>query len=945
MPETFRSDEFDQLMEDGTLNAALAEFQLEFDDPLEPFNPIIFLFGFGPDLTLEEITDNRIVLLAEPRTLPFFGDEGVYTITVEGTGFSLGNEGDIDQAIMEGTAEGTIQSVSIDYFEDGEVGTRILDLAMSGTAYNAVSADQTIDVTGILPNQVDQFVDLLFAGAEFIDSVIDGFDDPDFEADYSIIEDAFSDYSISTITLGNAGDQILNMMFNDDGLVIEIAEYRIELCEARVNLERLFDVSGDFGDDDDLIWPLLSIFDDQGDPVPVFSPTGFITQIGIDDVYNLNFTVTSDGTGTYYLQVSADPDAPVTTGFYQLLEGGLPFAQDPPVAGDYERRFEDAGNAPASVDTPYTLPIREGGTGDPVGDFLGQISPEGDADWVRVDIEEEGSYAFRAIGIPETIDDSLTLEAILSLFDFTCVNVFNSAGVLIASADEAGPLFDVPAGPGDPADDDDDDDDDDDVVPTFPDLPLGPAWNVGDPHLFTLDGVGYDFHAAGEYVMTRATDGSDFEVQARMAPVGENVSANIAAAVQLDGGQVMIDSEADNPLLINGEAVEVEGLGVIEVGDDLVYYDTSASLYMMVHTRDGDMDTGYSAVQVFAGPAWVDIVVGLEEYWQGQVEGLLGNFDGDPATDIALPDGTVLERPLRFEDLYGDYREGWRVLDEEQSLFTYGPGEGPDSFYLPDYPTSMITVSDFSDDEVAAAAARLEGSGLEPGTLAHDNALLDLLLTDDDRFIDSGRTAQEQIENRPEEAPAPVVPEVDGGGLEGLLVLSGQIADQSGNPLDGVTVTFQPAGRSVQLTRETRDGDAFSFDLSEGATGQLQAVRSYTPEDASITAADALDVLRIAVGLEPSFGPAQAQNYIAADIDGDGRVTAGDALDVLRNAVGLSAENAPRWVFFDADTDWEGLGLSASNTQVPDGLTIDALSADTGVGLTGILIGSMSEVV
>ena len=41
----------------------------------------------------------------------------------------------------------------------------------------------------------------------------------------------------------------------------------------------------------------------------------------------------------------------------------------------------------------------------------------------------------------------------------------------------------------------------------------------GDPHLITFDNVAYDFQAEGDFVLTRATSGDDYEVQARFRSI------------------------------------------------------------------------------------------------------------------------------------------------------------------------------------------------------------------------------------------------------------------------------------------------------------------------------------------------------------------------------------------------------------------------------------------
>ena len=56
-------------------------------------------------------------------------------------------------------------------------------------------------------------------------------------------------------------------------------------------------------------------------------------------------------------------------------------------------------------------------------------------------------------------------------------------------------------------------------------------------------------------------------------------------------------------------------------------------------------------------------------------------------------------------------------------------------------------------------------------------------------------------------------------------------------------------------------------------------------DDRSITASDALAILRISVGVkEASF-----ENFLVSDVDFDYEITSSDALNVLRYSVGMSA--------------------------------------------------------
>ena len=135
---------------------------------------------------------------------------------------------------------------------------------------------------------------------------------------------------------------------------------------------------------------------------------------------------------------------------------------------------------------------------------------------------------------------------------------------------------------------------------------------------------------------------------------------------------------------------------------------------------------------------------------------------------------------------------------------------------------------------------------------------------------------------------------------EERVTFSVTLTDEAGTGLEGAVVNFSAGGAPV-LGQAADMGGSYNVRLGANTTeGRVDAVRSYNEDtDADITVGDALDALRLAVGLPSSFGDADPMNFIAADVNGDERVTVGDALDILRFAVGLQTENAPRWVFLD----------------------------------------------
>ncbi|ANB33451.1 hypothetical protein M2324_003856 [Rhodovulum sulfidophilum] len=325
-------------------------------------------------------------------------------------------------------------------------------------------------------------------------------------------------------------------------------------------------------------------------------------------------------------------------------------------------------------------------------------------------------------------------------------------------------------------------------IPPLPPIGLT-GWAAGDPHLATLDGVGYDFQAVGEYVLLRGVSAPSFEVQARFLPVGNEVSVTSAIATNLGGTAVMVDATDATPVTIDGVVTVIDDFSFVDVGNDRIYREDNTYTIIYAGT-DGVVNAGDSRLIVDVVGDRVDLEVRFNSDLAGDLEGLLGNGDGDGSNDIALADGSVLDRPLAFEDLYGEYRDDWRVSDEVDSLFTYDDGESLAGFYDPDYPGSLVTLDELDPSVRAAAEQAVTDAGLTPGTANFNNAVLDFALTGDQSFIQSSL-------NVPGISEADVVP-IDEPGF---------------NVINGTT------GRDI-LTG-TEDADEFRFNGGYGdvATG------------------------------------------------------------------------------------------------------------------------------
>ncbi len=160
--------------------------------------------------------------------------------------------------------------------------------------------------------------------------------------------------------------------------------------------------------------------------------------------------------------------------------------------------------------------------------------------------------------------------------------------------------------------------------------------------------------------------------------------------------------------------------------------------------------------------------------------------------------------------------------------------------------------------------------------------------------------------------------------------------------LGNAEIRFTPDGGSAVVAQANAQGE-FDLDLPDGAfSGQLDIIKSYSTASSEITALDALQVLRMSVGLDPTWGPATAENYIAADITRDGSVNALDALAILQVAVGQPSEHNAEWVFLDANADLSE--ISRSNVTYETGAEVTIVDSDLSVDMTSILLGNIEAV-
>ncbi|MFM9967632.1 MAG: putative Ig domain-containing protein, partial [Burkholderiales bacterium] len=185
-----------------------------------------------------------------------------------------------------------------------------------------------------------------------------------------------------------------------------------------------------------------------------------------------------------------------------------------------------------------------------------------------------------------------------------------------------------------------------------------------------------------------------------------------------------------------------------------------------------------------------------------------------------------------------------------------------------------------------------------------------------------------------------VVTATDGGGLFASLAFDLAIAGASSGNLAANVVTRSgatlPGVSTLELPGNTTAENLFSFsrgitDFSTGAAGK------------PITAADALDALKLSVGLSAFTGNGWKE-LIAADMTRDGRVTAADALEILKTSVGINTIQ-PSWVFVPTDAGVNpNLGaMQRDAVTYKNDLTLAALNGASSASITGILVGDVNN--
>jgi hypothetical protein len=337
---------------------------------------------------------------------------------------------------------------------------------------------------------------------------------------------------------------------------------------------------------------------------------------------------------------------------------------------------------------------------------------------------------------------------------------------------------------------------------------------AGDPHLRTIDGINYDFQAAGEFVLL---NGPGLEIQARhtaiegTAPYGPNPYTGLTSCVSVNTGVAL------------------------RIGNDRVtYQSTSRGLQLKIDGKVWSLDSAPialpsggriitvgtpNAVQIEA-PGGTKIIVtanqwgslwfmNLDVQYARGTRGLLGSIL--PGNWLpALPDGSLLgAKPKsleeRYRQLYKVFGDAWRVSNSN-SLFDYAPGTSTANFTFPTWPNGespqscyLPVIVEGPENPQPAAITPLPIAQAEnhcadvKDAVQKNNCIGDVSITGQAGFAQVYLASQKIESNRLPKIPVQIFP------LDGAADLTGPIKfdwNRTADP-DGDPVTYRHCVWSV----------------------------------------------------------------------------------------------------------------------------------------------------
>lgn len=358
----------------------------------------------------------------------------------------------------------------------------------------------------------------------------------------------------------------------------------------------------------------------------------------------------------------------------------------------------------------------------------------------------------------------------------------------------------------------------------------------GDVHIFTPDGLIFDFQATGDFIAAQSSDGKVI-VQARQetSPVNSTVSLNTALALWVDGDKVEFYVKSEPRFYVNDEAqaaLPSSSYALANGGSiDPISVNDSRAEYLITWP-----DGSFKARLIMYLNSHMDYgVAGLGSY-----AGLLGNHDGNAQNDLQLRAGDQIKSPPSVDEL-NRFGDSWRVPADE-SLF-----------HSEDAAEQQHTIVNIAEEDRAQAEEICQNGGVSD-ELALRNCIYDVAVTDDPIFVESAKQFEASTKDLP---PSAKVPATAGETLGGAIFDANQAVRAGITILDGddliITTGTADDGTGYMRFNVYRSG-AYVVSFSVGTDGDVADAVAAAMVETIVPDGEGTDVVAEPVAPAPVAG-------------------------------------------------------------------------------------------
>ena len=214
--------------------------------------------------------------------------------------------------------------------------------------------------------------------------------------------------------------------------------------------------------------------------------------------------------------------------------------------------------------------------------------------------------------------------------------------------------------------------------------PTRPGWAWGDPHYTTFDGLSYDFNGIGEYFLLKSSV-YNFTIQGRMARWNSYSLASVYTGFAMqaeNASRFQVQRTPSDQAII----FIADDTFILEQGILLRYIYPGLLVDISKNLRDITIryvESGIT-IRLTIESTYMNCLLPLDNRFRGNVEGMLGNFNGDLADELRGPNGSYIPSTSSTREIHYNFGSLWRVTFND-SLFTYQPSLDYNSYNNPNF--------------------------------------------------------------------------------------------------------------------------------------------------------------------------------------------------------------------------------------------------------------------